>query len=1326
MKPPQQCAAVTLSPKCIRFETSDYPTNPNNKRKQGGRNRRPRCITTTTGTGDSQNNNSGKTSVQGQSPVNKSSHPTSHVVAVSAQFAKMNIRDEDIDNSVLPLLESTLIESPCTTHGDVQQKSSNTESCRRLIWLSLDLAENYMSDHGFNKIVAWLMTHVGTIRLRSLKVYRNSIGDSGAIALAELVELSPWPIEEVHFSHNHIGNTGALRFMSAFLNCYQPQVYTDISAPNFKVVAGAPVYPRLDPHRPLYLPVWLRLEYNYIQDTESLLLSLSKELQMQRGIDGRKTAIACFAEKAGLSVKDPNCSPKRCSGATSTNSPLFHLYSFTHQLRPPSPAPELLDGHHQLRTHSKTTAATDGGKGSSSASPGVNEPGSRIASQQGISGKMDQQDHQIRESLTRDGGESGELSNDSMNSPQSENRTFYGKLTATTLSTQGGSNSNNRTTSPILRELHIGNPAGYIAKKSEGDSGSTFQDPQSVKASSSTSTNRDSNMTRASTKAPLDTTASGSRFNLNKQAMPSGQSDGNLHSLEWPNHIKSSLPEFQSHDFGAEGFLHLTGRNICPQEQKETHQSSTIPSRNLLIFPDAQACLALNCEGSRFSWQSLVEWRQKDCCQGDGLKGVTFCLTPSSERLFRKCISPSLFEALKLYGLVRSMGTELPPKCFSSPLEETLSSQVHFSLVPGTYPTDGFFKHLISAEIMKAVEWIMHHQPADAGPLSQILILSDDYGRFADFVHSATRENGSASPARSCDEGLRHSSSSTNLLIYSVDCIRSELSNRSSHRRNNNNKADCSRSAHPHNAEESPQIGPYDDSHTPLFANKSTKNICSIEWFLSLLEKPHAKRNLVGVRSFQSNDPENVSDNSTSNPSTMQGPNGIKFPPVVCTPVVPRWRDLDMEGHDDNGECLATPIPDNSMTMDRSMLRTFSDISNKYFYSESQNNNNNNNNERTDPHAMLLRRGHDGGSVHETVSQSGVNIAGTAGSSVSDSTGPYKSSSNQPLSSQYGPRRELTGDNVQMCSIRAFNESFAAAEGSLLTRNELVQETLVSLSHSLNVLSSLKSSLMSHHYSHEDQKGSSPSMQHRSYIDGPLSRKDLPSATAAETVSRSDVEAVDSCMDILRHLIRKWGGVRSNSVQAGPCMPMFTSSNPCGRNCMQSPNIYLRSQSGSSQQQFMDPLLGGHHHHNHHHQRNLGYESADEAELSRGGPLQMHHHHHHHHHHHRLQQQTHATKGLLTGDRMNARLTNTTQPTPKEHLIKYEDGEEAYACCQVGSSTCDSAAAAAHGSCSATVNEPNGGGGVVPSQSPTYFTQLVSRLNQRLNDSQSNQMVAND
>lgn len=177
---------------------------------------------------------------------------------------------------------------------------------------------------------------------------------------------------------------------------------------------------------------------------------------------------------------------------------------------------------------------------------------------------------------------------------------------------------------------------------------------------------------------------------------------------------------------------------------------------------------------------------------------------------------------------------------------------------------------------------------------------------------------------------------------------------------------------------------------------------------------------------------------------------------------------------------------------------------------------------------------------------------------------------------------------------------------------------------------------------------------------------------------------------------------------------------------MQSPNIYLRSQSGSSQQQFMDPLLGGHHHHNHHHQRNLGYESADEAELSRGGPLQMHHHHHHHHHHHRLQQQTHATKGLLTGDRMNARLTNTTQPTPKEHLIKYEDGEEAYACCQVGSSTCDSAAAAAHGSCSATVNEPNGGGGVVPSQSPTYFTQLVSRLNQRLNDSQSNQMVAND
>lgn len=66
---------------------------------------------------------------------------------------------------------------------------------------------------------------------------------------------------------------------------------------------------------------------------DSLLARLRTAFLNARGANA-SSAVACFAEKSGLCVKDPNCSPKRCAKASATFGPLFHLYSFTHQMRP--------------------------------------------------------------------------------------------------------------------------------------------------------------------------------------------------------------------------------------------------------------------------------------------------------------------------------------------------------------------------------------------------------------------------------------------------------------------------------------------------------------------------------------------------------------------------------------------------------------------------------------------------------------------------------------------------------------------------------------------------------------------------------------------------------------------------------------------------------------------------------------------------------------------------------------------------------------------------------------------------------------------------------
>lgn len=199
-----------------------------------------------------------------------------------------------------------------------------------LFFVSLDLSENELTCQGIAYLAKWFLRHLHNIRLRVLKVYKNLISDGGALTLAELISKQPSPLEELHLSHNRIKTHGAEALFksigfaqfSCFVKskgggCVQRQNY---------------VYPRMDSNRQDVLPVWIRLEYNNINDTHALLQKWEAEVRSVRAFDPQ-LKLACFADRLNHphGSKDPHCSPARCLRAVNGHAPLLHLYSFYHQ-----------------------------------------------------------------------------------------------------------------------------------------------------------------------------------------------------------------------------------------------------------------------------------------------------------------------------------------------------------------------------------------------------------------------------------------------------------------------------------------------------------------------------------------------------------------------------------------------------------------------------------------------------------------------------------------------------------------------------------------------------------------------------------------------------------------------------------------------------------------------------------------------------------------------------------------------------------------------------------------------------------------------------------
>ncbi|KAG8463808.1 hypothetical protein KFE25_004081 [Diacronema lutheri] len=169
------------------------------------------------------------------------------------------------------------------------------------------LEDNFgsLTDEGVRTLVAGLLAMRDVLQPRILRLHANRIGDDGAESLARLLRASCWPIEELHLSHNRIGERG----FRALLDAALAPTHTGAARwPRADLRAAArPSGAAADVPWPPRVPLWLRVEFNLLQ---------TPVRAMVRGLDARQRAALCFVQPRGPAPAQcdiKHC--KRCSPA---------------------------------------------------------------------------------------------------------------------------------------------------------------------------------------------------------------------------------------------------------------------------------------------------------------------------------------------------------------------------------------------------------------------------------------------------------------------------------------------------------------------------------------------------------------------------------------------------------------------------------------------------------------------------------------------------------------------------------------------------------------------------------------------------------------------------------------------------------------------------------------------------------------------------------------------------------------------------------------------------------------------------------------------------
>lgn len=141
--------------------------------------------------------------------------------------------------------------------------------------LHIDFSGNQLTCDGVISLLDYARQNAFSVR--HIRLYRNSIGDRGAQAIAKYINEAEWPVEEVHLSHNRISATGLLAIMNS-------------------AEKRSDLYPRRHPSGNHYVPLWLRLEWNVIQNVDIVVNELHKSHMICEGKNQQRcTASSCAA-----------------------------------------------------------------------------------------------------------------------------------------------------------------------------------------------------------------------------------------------------------------------------------------------------------------------------------------------------------------------------------------------------------------------------------------------------------------------------------------------------------------------------------------------------------------------------------------------------------------------------------------------------------------------------------------------------------------------------------------------------------------------------------------------------------------------------------------------------------------------------------------------------------------------------------------------------------------------------------------------------------------------------------------------------------------------
>lgn len=163
-------------------------------------------------------------------------------------------------------------------------------------WANVELAENVIGNDGLIAVLDVFERR--RVSCKYIKLYKNKIADFAGVRLADQVRRQESAVEEIHLSHNMFSAKTLVALCMA--------------------LAKNEAYPMMGRNR-LYIPCWVRMEYNYIAKPLEVLDMLRR--------DGPVSI--CTADNRD------DCGPWRChcAGRTKQSVPKVHLFTIGVQSR---------------------------------------------------------------------------------------------------------------------------------------------------------------------------------------------------------------------------------------------------------------------------------------------------------------------------------------------------------------------------------------------------------------------------------------------------------------------------------------------------------------------------------------------------------------------------------------------------------------------------------------------------------------------------------------------------------------------------------------------------------------------------------------------------------------------------------------------------------------------------------------------------------------------------------------------------------------------------------------------------------------------------------